>query len=134
MTKQEFETLTHGTVSVEEFERANKMYMAASGMDKDEFCQCWKKGDMLTIMDEMLDHIEALEMRLAQEKRSNSKALHDVTEMADTMLRRADEYDDDELKIVATRIIGIRAAALVALKYGLNLNRDEKDYITKNLK
>lgn len=134
MTKQEFETLTHGAVSVEEFERANKMYMAASGMDKDEFCQCWKKGDMLTIMDEMLDHIEALEMRLAQEKRSNSKALHDVTEMADTMLRRADEYDDDELKIVASRIIGIRAAALVALKYGLNLNRDEKDYITKNLK
>ena len=134
MTKQEFETLTNGAVSAAEFERANMMYMAASDMDKEEFCQCWKNGDTTAIMDELLKNIEAQEVRLAQEKRAGAKAMHDVTEMADTMLRKADEYDDDELKIVASRIVGIRAAVLVALKYGLNLNRDEKEYIAKNLK
>ncbi len=134
MTKQEFETLTGMTTTIEEFERANKMYMNAWAMDKQEFCELWRKGDFLCIMDELLKNIEAQEMRVAQEKNTNVKALHDVKEMADTMLRKADEYDDGELKIVVTRIVGIREAALIDLKYGLNLSRDEKDYIAKNLK
>lgn len=129
MLQKEFETLTGKTVTTEEYTAIDRIYMAAYGMDKQEFCTAWRENDMRAIVDELTKNIDALEKkadRLAQNLKASEER---QTAAATAMLRKAEAYKDNELKQAAIDMVGLTAVARIDLKNLWQLNEEERAYL-----
>lgn len=73
MTQKEFETRTN-ILGNEAFDYANRVYMAAGQMDKDDFCTEWKKQ---TIRESNIVNALTMEVETLQRQ---AKANHDALE------------------------------------------------------
>lgn len=133
MLQKEFEALTGKKVTAEEYAEIEKVYMAASGMDKQEFCTAWNAGKLCYIVDELVKHVRALE-----EVRDRKKAQVDAAEKkaeaaARMLLAKADMYDDGDLKTAAIDLVGLIQVVLIDVEEGYKLSNVERDYILENL-
>ena len=133
MLQKEFEALTGKKVTAEEYAEIEKVYMAACGMDKQEFCAAWNAGKLCYIVDELVKHVRALE-----EVRDRKKAQVDAAEKkaeaaARMLLAKADKYDDGDLKTVAIDLVGLMQVVLIDVEEGYKLSNVERDYILENL-
>lgn len=133
MLQKEFEALTGKKVTAEEYAEIENMYMAASDMDKQEFCAAWNAGKLCYIVDEIVKHVRVLE-----EARDHKKAQVDAAEKkaeaaARMLLTKADKYDDGDLKTVAIDLVGLMQVVLIDVEEGYKLSNVERDYILENL-
>lgn len=129
MLQKEFETLTGKTVTAEDYTAIDRIYMAAYGMDKQEFCTAWRENDMRAIADELTKNIGALE-RKTDRLEQNLKASEERQLAAATaMLRKAEAYKDNELKQAAIEMVGLKAVTHIDLKNLWQLNEEERAYI-----
>lgn len=125
MLQKEFEALTGKKVTAEEYAEIEKVYMAASGMDKQEFCAAWNAGKLCYIVDELVKHVRALE-----EVRDRKKAQVDA---AFVLLNSANEHNDEDMKEAAIELVGMKTAVRIDLENGFKLSEAERDYILENL-
>lgn len=133
MLQKEFEALTGKKVTAEEYAKIEKVYMAASDMDKQEFCAAWNAGKLCYIVDEIVKHVRVLE-----EARDHKKAQVDAAEKkaeaaARMLLAKADKYDDGDLKTVAIDLVGLMQVVLIDVEEGYKLSNVERDYLLENL-
>lgn len=133
MQQKEFEALTGKTVSAAEYAEIEKVYMAADGMDKQEFCAAWKAGKMAYIVDELVRTAEGLR-KWRNEYRQKLDDADDKDEAAAlAMLEAAYKHEDEGLKAAAVKLVGIEMVTRLDVENGWPLSERERDYILENI-
>lgn len=125
MTLQEFKDRTGLTPSDEEFNYIHALYMNTA-LDKDEFCEDFKKHGMSTIMKEV--HSVATNFKIRYESK-----LAEMKELAYFLLGKACVYDDPDLYEEASRLVGQKEVTLYKLKNSLPLWEEDMDFIRQTL-
>ena len=128
MLQQEFEERTKMTVTPEEYKEIEGYYNAASNqIDKDLFCKEWKKYSDSFLLKDYYERIKFLEQQV-----------HDMQEFfnptVNLLLRKADEFDDKDLKAEAIAMVGLKEVIVRKIKMSLELDQEDKKYIANNLR
>lgn len=133
MQQTEFEALTGKKVSAEEYAEIEKVYMAADGMDKQEFCAAWKAGKMAYIVDELVKQVEGLRKWRDAYRQKLDDADEKDEAAALTMLEFAHKNDIKELKEAAVKLVGLEMVTRLDVENGWLLSERERDYILENI-
>ena len=133
MQQKEFEALTGKKVTAEEYADIEKVYMAAYGMDKQEFCAAWNAGKFCYIMDELVKHVQALEEVRDRKNAQVGEAEEKAEAAVRVLLAKADKYEDGDLKTAAIDLVGLQQVVLIDVEEGYKLSNVERDYILENL-
>lgn len=114
MTKQEFETRFGQEVSSECFDYANRVYMAAGNMDKDEFCKDWKHQQVRDsdIVNDLTMEVEILQgtvKNLGRQVQAGEECLNSFrNQMVDFLILQAEKWSASDLREKAIKIVGIK--------------------------
>ena len=116
------------TVTPEEYKEIEGYYNAASNqIDKDLFCKEWKKYSDSFLLKDYYERIKFLEQQV-----------HDMQEFfnptVNLLLRKADEFDDKDLKAEAIAMVGLKEVIVRKIKMSLELDQEDKEYIANNLR
>ena len=141
MTQKEFETRFGQEVTPESFDYANRVYMAAGNLDKDDFCKEWKNQHIRNS-----DTVTALTMEVETLQRQ-AKANHDALEGA---LKLQDELayfiadmahlafnaigNGAELRKKAIEVLGKREYLKHVITRGYELEQFDRDALVEILK
>lgn len=128
MMKQEFEERANFKVSPECYHTFIEPGYNASNLDKDEWVKEWKKnGGVQAAYDwECAKRIKA--------EKAAKGAEGEKTNMAKALIKKADQFNDEEMNRMAIAIIGERDYLVYKLEYQLKLTEDDKKRILANLK
>ncbi|WP_277231928.1 hypothetical protein [Phocaeicola salanitronis] len=126
MTQKEFEERT-GIKSNVVFEEANRMYMKAGDMDKDAFCDDYKEHGDSILLAHFYHHSNMLES-----KKQDVDALKN--EIACFLLKKADDWDDNDLRDKAVELIGEKEVIMRKIELELELWDADKSYIKDNIR
>lgn len=126
MNKQEFESRIGRSATDAEFERADRVYMAAQNNNKDTFCNEWKnlKLKQSEVLGEITDGLQ------------NMQEIHDKEEVLIEKLVRilASYCDNDELSDTVAGIIGHARWIRAKLEVKGELTNSDAEYIKNYLK
>ena len=142
MTKQEFETRTGLTLTSNEFDYVNRIYMAAGSLDKDSFCKEIKEDKKSTLRTSdivctlvMENENQAETIRLQgkqlQREQENFEAYND--DMADFLIRQAEKWSATDLREKAIKMVGIKEYLLRRIDFGFSLWEEDKKALTEIL-
>ncbi len=128
MMKQEFEERANFKVSPECYHTFIEPGYNASNLDKDEWVKEWKKnGGVQAAYDwECAKRIKA--------EKAAKGAEGEKTNMAKALIKKADQFNDEEMSRMAIAIIGERDYLVYKLENQLKLTEDDKKRILANLK
>ena len=128
MMKQEFEERANFKVSPECYHTFIEPGYNASNLDKDEWVKEWKKnGGVQAAYDwECAKRIKA--------EKAAKGAEGEKTNMANALIKKADQFNDEEMNRMAIAIIGERDYLVYKLENQLKLTEDYKKRILANLK
>lgn len=128
MMKQEFEERANFKFSPECYHTFIEPGYNASNLDKDEWVKEWKKnGGVQAAYDwECAKRIKA--------EKAAKGAEGEKTNMAKALIKKADQFNDEEMNRMAIAIIGERDYLVYKLENHLNLTEDDKKRILANLK
>lgn len=128
MLQSEFEERTGLTITPEEYHEIEKMYNAASEyIDKDLFCKEWKKYSDSFLLKDYYERIKFLEQQIhVMQEHFNP--------VVNLLLRKADEFDDKDLKAKAIAMVGLKEVIVRKIKMSLELDQEDKEYIANNLR
>lgn len=128
MMKQEFEERANFKVSPECYHTFIEPGYNASNLDKDEWVKEWKKnGGVQAAYDwECAKRIKA--------EKAAKGAKGEKTNMAKALIKKADQFNDEEMNRMAIAIIGERDYLVYKLENQLKLTEDDKKRILANLK
>lgn len=128
MMKQEFEERANFKVSPECYHTFIEPGYNASNLDKDEWVKEWKKnGGVQAAYDwECAKRIKA--------EKAAKGAEGEKTNMAKALIKKADQFNDEEMKRMAIAIIGEKDYLVYKLENQLKLTEDDKKRILANLK
>lgn len=126
--KQEFEERANFKVSPECYHTFIEPGYNASNLDKDEWVKEWKKnGGVQAAYDwECAKRIKA--------EKAAKGAEGEKTNMAKALIKKADQFNDEEMSRMAIAIIGERDYLVYKLENQLKLTEDDKKRILANLK
>ena len=126
MQKQEFTQRTDIQVSDVEYKEIELMYLEAGNMDKDEFCQDYKKHKDSILLATFYRQSERLKDKLDVMRDERSQ-------MVDFLLERAQKFGDIELLNQAIKLVGHKAVIMRKIDQGLALWDLDKEYIRENI-
>ena len=128
MMKPEFEERANFKVSPECYHTFIEPGYNASNLDKDEWVKEWKKnGGVQAAYDwECAKRIKA--------EKAAKGAEGEKTNMAKALIKKADQFNDEEMNRMAIAIIGERDYLVYKLENQLKLTEDDKKRILANLK
>ena len=126
--KQEFEERANFKVSPECYHTFIEPGYNASNLDKDEWVKEWKKnGGVQAAYDwECAKRIKA--------EKAAKGAEGEKTNMAKALIKKAGQFNDEEMNRMAIAIIGERDYLVYKLENQLKLTEDDKKRILANLK
>ena len=114
MTQQEFETRFGQEVTTECFDYANRVYMAARSLDKDEFCEDWKHqqvrdSDVVNSLTMEVEILEGTVKNLGRQVQAGEECLNTFRDqMVDFLILQAEKWSASDLREKAIKIVGIR--------------------------
>ena len=128
MMKQEFEERANFKVSPECYHTFIEPGYNASNLDKDEWVKEWKKngGVQAAYNWECAKRINA--------EKAAKGAEGGKENMAKALIKKADQFNDEEMNRMAIAIIGERDYLVYKLKNQLKLTEDDMKRILANLK
>lgn len=128
MMKQEFEERANFKISLECYHSLIEPDYNASKLDKDEWVKEWKKnGGVQAAYDwECAKRIKA--------EKAAKGAEGEKTNMAKALIKKANQFNDEEMNRMAIAIIGERDYLVYKLENQLKLTVDDKKRILANLK
>lgn len=133
MLQKEFEALTGKKVTAEEYAEIEKVYMAASGMDKQEFCAAWNEKKFGYIVGELVKSVQELTKWRDHWKKQMDEAEEKAEDAAIALLYCANKHNDEGMKEAAFNLVGLDAVVRLDVENGFELNQRERDYILENL-
>lgn len=128
MMKQEFEERANFKVSPECYHTFIEPGYNASNLDKDEWVKEWKKNEGVQAAYDW-----ECAKRIKAEKAAKG-AEGEKTNMAKALIKKADQFNDEEMNRMAIAIIGERDYLVYKLENQLKLTEDDKKRILANLK
>lgn len=142
MTKQEFETRTGLTLTSNEFDYVNRIYMAAGSLDKDSFCKEIKEDKkaalrtsdiVCTLVMENENQAETIRLqgKQIQREQENFEAYND--DMADFLIRQAEKWSATDLREKAIKMVGIKEYLLRRIDFGFGLWEEDKKALSEIL-
>ena len=121
MTQKEFEERTGVKPTAEEFDYIHAVYVNTS-MDKDAFCNEWKKHGESRIIREV--HVRVLNWEMKCERQKNA-----INELADFLIGKAHAYDDTDFRNLAVRLVGETDVVKRTIELGLPLWDEDRKCI-----
>ncbi len=136
MTIQEYSTLMgyEETCEMAEYETANFIYMMAGEMDKQTFCNEYKRiGSSLLVLT-LAEAANSREIAYRDKEIKERQTAHALLREADGI--RIDGCDEtaDELDKIAASLIGRKDCIKWKLNKGFSLSETDNEYITDNLR
>ena len=108
MTQNEFEQRTNMTVTAEEYQKIEKLYMSAGNIDKDTFCKEYKKVASSRIVTELYLQVRMLENQVESLKSDKKQMASDKDELIDFMIEQSEKYSSSELRQRAIELLGAK--------------------------
>ena len=139
MTQKEFEDRTKLSVTADEFDAIDDMYMACGdNIDKDKFCSLYMTKDgRLTLMAEMAKQRKKADESLRVAKNEVRQAEEDMLKfqsgLADWLTEQAEKWAATDLRDKAIQILGAREYLRRKIKRGYNLWEVDKELLTELL-
>ena len=139
MTQKEFEDRTKLSVTADEFDAIDDMYMACGdNIDKDKFCSLYMtKEGRLTLMAEMAKQRkkadEALRIAKNEVRQAEEDMLKFQSGLADWLTEQAEKWAATDLRDKAIQILGAREYLRRKIKRGYNLWDVDKELLTELL-
>ena len=139
MTQKEFEDRTKLSVTADEFDAIDDMYMACGdNIDKDKFCSLYMTKDgRLTLMAEMAKQRKKADEALRVAKNEMRQAEEDMLKfqsgLADWLTEQAEKWAATDLRDKAIQILGAREYLRRKIKRGYNLWDVDKELLTELL-
>lgn len=140
MTQQEFETRFGQEVTTESFDYANRVYMAAGNLDKDQFCKEWKNqhirnSDTVTALTIEVESCQATIKNLKRQIEKSDLCLEEFRDqMVDFLILQAEKWSASDLREKAIRIIGETEYIRRRLEMNLGLWEDDRKALVEILK
>ena len=142
MLQKEFEERIGRSVTEQEYLEANAMYENAGDMDKDEFCREWLKiGNsrlVKCLAEKTYQQHKALlekEMLLKESKEIRSDAADAMLEIEQCILNgETTEHITELLDLKVWWLVGAKELVLRKIKMGMDLSKNDKNYINEHLK
>ena len=142
MLQKEFEERIGRSVTEQEYIEANAMYENAGDMDKDEFCREWLKiGNsrlVKCLAEKTYQQHKALqekELLLKESKGIWSDAADAMLEIEQDILNgETTEHITELLDLKAWWLVGAKELVLRKIKMGIDLSKNDKNYINEQLK
>lgn len=128
MTQKEFEERIGREVSLEEYAKADAVYLA-SDLDKDMFCEQYKKCNC-DLLHELA--YKATEYRKLYQEASNDET-NAIKAIGVSLADLADRIDNDEVRKEARHILGNSEYIKLCIERGYRLTQLDFDYIHDNL-
>lgn len=139
MTQQEFETRTGLTVTTNEYTYIERVYMA-SNLQKDEFCNEWKKNRSLAgsnLVCDLVMEIEALRGSYETLHKEYTRACDGFTQensnMAYFLILQAENCSASDLREKAIKMVGIKEYLRRRIDLGFILWEEDKKALTEIL-
>ena len=136
MLQKEFEVRIGAQTTPEFYKKVEKIYLACE-LDKDEFCELWKKQDLKPILDSVVEEKEKLEMAYSNSiKQYNERDAYIEVEklkLAKFLLTKAEKYEDRDLRRQAVDLIGERAVVIAKFEDDMEIWDEDREYILNNL-
>ena len=141
MLQKEFEERIGRSVTEQEYLEANAMYENAGDMDKDEFCREWLKiGNsrlVKCLAEKTYQQHKALqekELLLKESQEIRSDAADAMLEIEQDILNgETTEHITELLDLKAWWLIGAKEVVLRKIKMGMDLSKNDKNYINEHL-
>lgn len=139
MTQQEFEKRTNISTAPA-FEYANRVYMAAGQMDKDDFCAEWKEQ---TIRESDIVSALTLEVEADREAIRNLERQVDfdaanlqkyIDMTADFLILEAEKWHGNSLRDKAIELVGIKKYIRIRMEMKLGLWEEDMEALVEILK
>ncbi len=140
MTQKEFETRFGQEVSSECFDYANRVYMAAGDMDKDEFCKEWKNqnirnSDVVTALTMEVENLQGTVKNLERQIRNDEENLTSFrNQMVDFLILQAEKWSASDLREKAIKIVGIKEYIRRRIEMKLGLWESDRQALLEILK
>ena len=142
MLQKEFEERIGRSVTEQEYLEANAMYENADDMDKDEFCREWLKiGNsrlVKCLAEKTYQQHKALqekELLLKESKLIWSDAAYAMLEIEQGILNgETTEHITELLDLKVWWLVGAKELVLRKIKMGMDLSKNDKNYINEHLK
>lgn len=133
MTREEFTQRTGIEVEIMQYAAIEQVYMYTE-LDKDDFCVDYKKHGDSVIISHLVNELDKItyERGRAHASLKEYKAL--MQDIAEMLIRKADEHMDEELYNSAVNIIGVEECIKYKLINDLELTKQDKEYILEVLK
>lgn len=136
---EEFEKLLGCDVSPEEFNEADRVYMAAGAMSKADFVAAYNDMNDLgwglcKVLAEEVHAADAARQKLhdsVEQDTHKTAVLHD--NIALTLLRAFSKYKDKDLFDAAVALVGMRDVVVLGLGAGYALPAEALEYVKDNL-
>lgn len=139
MNKKEFESRIGSEVSNTTFDYANRVYMAAGDMDKEDFCADWKKNkvEKSNIVSALTLEVEGLNAALKSANSCYERAeqgLRDFAgQMADFLIIQAEKWSASDLRRKAIDLVGNKEYLRRKIEMGFDLWKEDRELIVKYL-
>lgn len=141
MLQKEFEERIGRSVTEQEYLEANAMYENAGDMDKDEFCREWLKiGNsrlVKCLAEKTYQQHKALqekELLLKESKGIWSDAADAMLEIEQDILNgETTEHITELLDLKVWWLVGAKELVLRKIKMGMDLSKNDKNYINEHL-
>ena len=141
MLKKEFEERTNLSMTEDEFNGVNALYMACGdNIDKDVFCKLYVDFDgRLQLLHMIEREHQRMKEALEEEMLLNKEAREIISDAADAILEISDMGSctvpvREELEKKAWWLVGRGEVIKRKAKMGISFNEEEIEYINKHLK
>lgn len=140
MTQQEFETRFGQEVTTECFDYANRVYMAAGNLDKDDFCKEWKNqhirnSDTVATLTIEVERNQATIKNLKRQIEKSDLCLQEFRDqMVDFLILQAEKWSASDLREKAIKIVGETEYIRRRLEMHLGLWEDDRKALVEILK
>jgi|GEM_PF-6375259 len=133
MNKQEFETLTQMSVSIEMYEQIEPIYNATSdAFSKQEFCADFELKMLNNrIVAELVSQVEQLRTYVTHLQATMEK---DQEKVADFVIAEAEEYSSNRARLFGVSILGEKEYIRRKISQGYDLWNQDRDFLDRFLK
>ncbi len=129
MQQKEFEELTGMQIAPEEYYEIEQIYNTVDAIDKNEFCEHWKRGNYMYIFAQLVKKVRDYEKWVNDNEKWAKEQSATKNACIPVLLDKADSYGDYKLKEVAISLAGVRTTAKMCVERGYKLCVDEKSYL-----
>ena len=126
MLQKEFFERTNIQISADEYNKVDAMYCNAGNLDKDQFCQDYKRHHDSILIQEFYKKSVSLKNSL---DKSNAK----ISDLAMFLVDQAEKCSSSDLRDKAIELLGMEKYLSVKIQKGYNIWDIDKDDLIKIL-